>query len=69
MLEYLINLRSTHEPAFNGSAVIRHFEGSDAIEIRDEIAFEFYMGLPHTVFLSNVISNSACTMITDGSSV
>ena len=56
-------------PTFNGSAAIRHFEGSDAIEIHDEITFEFYMGLPHTVFLSNVISNGACTVITDGSSV
>ena len=30
----------------NGSSAIRHFEGSDAIKISDEITFDFYMGLP-----------------------
>ena len=34
-------------PALNGSSAIRRFEGSDAIEIRDGITFDFYMGLPH----------------------
>ena len=34
-------------PALNGSLAIQHFEGSDAIEIRDEITFDFYTGLPH----------------------
>ena len=34
-------------PALNGSLVIWHFEGSDAIEIRDGINFNFYTGLPH----------------------
>ena len=34
-------------PALNGSSAIRHFEGSDAIEIRDGITFDFYTGLPH----------------------
>ena len=34
-------------PALNGSSVIWRFEGSDAIEIRDEITFDFYTGLPH----------------------
>ena len=34
-------------PALNGSSVIRRFKHSDAIEIRDGITFDFYMGLPH----------------------
>ena len=33
--------------ALCGSSAIRHFERSDTIEIRDEITFDFYMGLPH----------------------
>ena len=33
-------------PPLNGSSAIRYFEGSDAIEIRDRIIFELYMGLP-----------------------
>ena len=33
-------------PALNGSSAIWHFEGSDAIEIRDRITFDFYTGLP-----------------------
>ena len=33
--------------ALNGSSAIRHFEGSDAIEIRDGITFDFYTELPH----------------------
>ena len=37
-------------PALNGSSVIRCFEGTDAIKIRDGITFDFYTGLPH-VFL------------------
>ena len=40
-------------PALNGSSAIRRFEGSDAIEIRDGITFDFYTGLPH--ILSNAI--------------
>ena len=49
--------------ALNGSSAIRRFEGSDAIEIRDEIrdeiAFDFYTGLPHILSaLSSVISSS-----------
>ena len=35
-------------PVLNGSSAIRHFEGSDAIEIRNGITFDFYTGLPHT---------------------
>ena len=34
-------------PALNRSSAIRRFEGNDAIEIRDGITFDFYMGLPH----------------------
>ena len=34
-------------PALNGSSAIRRFEGSDAIEIRNGITFDFYTGLPH----------------------
>ena len=33
--------------ALNGSSAIRHFEGSDAIEICDGITFDFYTRLPH----------------------
>ena len=34
-------------PARNGSSAVQRFEGSDAIEIRDGITFDFYMELPH----------------------
>ena len=34
-------------PALNESSAIQRFEGSDAIEIRDGITFDFYTGLPH----------------------
>ena len=33
-------------PALSGSSAIWHFEGNDAIEIRDKITFDFYTGLP-----------------------
>ena len=33
-------------PALNGSSAIRHFKHSNAIEIHNEITFNFYMGLP-----------------------
>ena len=33
-------------PALNGSSAVRHFERSNAIEIRDGITFDFYTGLP-----------------------
>ena len=32
--------------ALNGSSAIRRFEGSEVIEIRDGITFDFYAGLP-----------------------
>ena len=34
-------------PALNGSSAKRRFKGSDAIEIRDGITFDFYTGLSH----------------------
>ena len=37
-------------PALNGSSAIRRFEGSDAIEMRDGITFDFYTGLPHIYY-------------------
>ena len=37
-------------PALNGSSAIWRFEGSDAIEIRNEITFDFYTGLPDVHF-------------------
>ena len=36
-------------PARNGSLAIQRFEGSDAIEIRNGITFDFYTGLPHVL--------------------
>ena len=33
-------------PALNGSSAVRHFEHSNAIEIRDGKTFNFYAGLP-----------------------
>ena len=33
--------------ALHMDSVIRCFKHSNAIEIRDEITFDFYMGLPH----------------------
>ena len=34
-------------PALNESSAIWRFKGSDAIEIREGITFDFYTGLPH----------------------
>ena len=42
-------LRSTYEPRPD-SLVIWRFKHSNAIEIRDGINFDFYMGLPHASF-------------------
>ena len=33
-------------PTLAGSSAIGHFEGSDAIKIRDGMTFDFYTGLP-----------------------
>ena len=35
--------------ALNGSSVIWRFEGSDTIEIRDGITFDFYTRLPRSL--------------------
>ena len=47
-------------PALNGSLAIQCFEGSDAIEIRDGITFDFYMRLPHveTLYMHLLTNNS-----------
>ena len=43
-----MNIYEVHtSPALNRSSVIRRFERSNVIEIRDRIIFDFYMGLPH----------------------
>ena len=34
-------------PTLNGSSALERFERSNAIEIRNEIMFDFYPGLPH----------------------
>ena len=34
-------------PALNGSSALQRFEHSNAIEIRNGIMFDFYLGLPH----------------------
>ena len=33
-------------PTLNGSSVVQRFKGSDVIEIRDGVTFDFYTGLP-----------------------
>ena len=34
-------------PTLNGSSTLERFEGSNVIEIRNAIMFDFYLGLPH----------------------
>ena len=51
-------------PALSGSSAIRHFEGSNAIEIRDGITFDFYTGLPwgcHIYCTLKVVGTNACS--------
>ena len=36
-------------PAINGSSAIQSFKHSNAIEMCNRIAFDFYTGLPHVV--------------------
>ena len=36
--------------ALNGSFVLEHFKCGNAIEIRNGIMFDFYLGLPHVIF-------------------
>ena len=38
-------------PALNGSSTLERFERSNASEIRNGIMFDFYQGLPHTLYL------------------
>ena len=40
----------TQSPSLNGSSVLEHFKRSNAIEIRNEIMFDFYPGLPHMAY-------------------
>ena len=48
-------------PALNRSSEIWRFEGSDAIEIRDGITFDFYTGLPHVY--SSCTLNASLTLV------
>ena len=34
-------------PALNGSSALQHFKRSNAVEIRNGIMFDFYLGQPH----------------------
>ena len=34
-------------PALNGSFALWHFEHSNAVQLRNGILFDFYLGLPH----------------------
>ena len=49
-----VNMVSIHKftqsPSLNGSSVLEHFNSSNAIEIRNEIMFDFYPGLPHMAY-------------------
>ena len=42
-------------PALNGSSVIWRFKHSNTIEIRDEITFEIYVGLPHILYMFKIL--------------
>ena len=46
-------------PALNGSSAIRCFKGSDVIEIRDRITFDFYTGLPH-IYCDRLRGDNGC---------
>ena len=49
MLRICRNSYTVHmSPTLSRSSTIRHFEHSDAIEIYNEIIFDFYTGLSHT---------------------
>ena len=56
-----MNIYKAHmSPTLNGSSVIRHFEGSDEIEIHDGITCDFYTGLLHMYFYH--IEQQTCMM-------
>ena len=48
--------------ALNGSSAIQHFEGNDAIQIRDGITFDFYMGPPHVLIIQLLHMYSRITL-------
>ena len=51
---HCVNVVSIHKftqsPSLNGSSVLEHFKRSNGIEIRNEIMFDFYLGLPHMAY-------------------
>ena len=62
LIRYSYIYEARMSPALNGNSAIRHFKHSDAIEIRDGIIFDFYMGLSHMYVY--IISLSVYTMLT-----
>ena len=52
-------------PALNGSSAIRHFEHSNAIEMRDRIIFDFYTGLSHMYTCRHFEPNASCQYINE----
>ena len=42
-----MHIRSMYDSHLNGISVLQHFECSNAIDIRNEIMFDFNSGLPH----------------------
>ena len=48
-------------PTLNGSSVLQCFKRDNAIEIRNEIMFDFYPGLPHVcMFLGQLVQYPLC---------
>ena len=51
---HCVNVVSIHEftqsPSLNGSSALECFKRCNVIEIRNRIMFDFYLGLPHTVY-------------------
>ena len=57
----LINVYTARmSPALNGSSALQRFECSNAIEIRNRIMFDFYLGLPHVCLY---LCMYVCTML------
>ena len=44
-----MNLPKFMSPALTGSSVLERFERGNAMEIRNGIMFDFYLGLPHVL--------------------
>ena len=59
-MRYLCIYCARMSPAFNSSPVLQHLERGNAVEIRNGITFDFYLGLPH--LLSTVTLWSYCTL-------